>query len=141
MKKIILLILCCIATCTAINADDSKDALKVYQEYLNATSAKNLGTVMSLLDKTSPNYPNEIKAVAESMINSNLTFKIISAKTVGKNTDILVLRITQQNIPSKDAPETAQAVEIEALQIFKMGEDGKWKFRNSVILSGKTIDK
>ena len=139
MKKLLVLVFCLVATCTIAKADDYKDALNVYREYLAATSAKDLGAVMARLDKTSPNYPNEIKAVAESMINSQMTYKVTAAELVGKSGDYLVIRVVQQNKPDA-ANKKLKAVEVDALQIFKKDNNGKWKFRNSVILAAKPIE-
>ncbi len=134
MKKIALMIVCVIALAAPVFADDSTDALKVYKEYLTATTEKNLGKVMSLLDETSPDYKMQLKGVAESMLNSGLEYKITSAKLVGKTGDYIVLRVVQENIPPASNTD-AKAVEVDALQIFKKGSDGEWKFRNSQILA------
>ena len=137
MKKLLLLLIMFVSV-TAVRADDYQDAFTVYKEYLSATKNKNLGQVIKRLDKTTPNYKGELKAVAESMLNMDIDFKIISAELVGNTGGFIVLRIVQQNLPKSDNPDI-KSVEIDALQILRKAKDGKWKFRSSQILSVKEI--
>ena len=138
MKKLLLLLII-LTSVTAVRADDFQDAFTVYKEYLSATKSKNLGQIMNRLDKTAPNYKSELKAVAESMLNMDIDFKIVSAKLVGKTGDYIVLRVTQQNLPKSDNPDI-KSVEVDALQILRKAKDGKWKFRSSQILSVKQLN-
>lgn len=131
--------MCFIALSSSAKADDYKEALRVYKEYLAGTIKKDLGKVMDRLDKTSPTYKSEVKGVAEAMINSDMNFKIVSADLVGQNGDIIVLRIVQKNLPQVDNPNI-KGVEVDALQILRKDESGKWKFRSSQILAIKQID-
>ncbi len=140
MKRIVLFaIICFFAVVTPAKADDYKDALRVYKEYLAGTIKKDLGLVMSRLDTTSPTYQAEVKGVAEAMINTDMNFKIVSADLIGQNGDIIVLRVVQKNLPKTENPN-AKGVEVDALQILRKDVDGNWKFRNSQILSIKQID-
>ena len=133
MKKILLLLLVSLSICT-VKADDYSDAFKVYKEYLGAMITKNLGKVMNCLDKTSPNYKSEIKAAAESMLNTDMSFKIKSAILVGETGDFIVLRVVQQNLPQTTNPDI-KGVEIDALQILRKDENGEWLYRSSQILA------
>ena len=134
MKIRILAVICFLFLMVSVKADDYQDAFKVYKEYLSATMAKNLRVVMDRLDKTSPTYNTEIKNVAEAMINSDITFKIISAEFVGKTDEYIIIRVSQQNIP-KNTDSKTKGIEVDALQIFKKDASGKWKYRNAQILS------
>ncbi len=138
MKRILLLLIL-VLSATAVKADDYQDAFTVYKEYLAATKSKNLGQVINRLDKTAPNYKAELKAVAESMLNMDMDFKISSVKYVGKSGDYIVIRVIQQNLPKSDNPEI-KSVEIDALQIMRKDKDGSWKYRGSQILSVKQLD-
>ncbi len=124
---------------TSVKADDYKDALRVYKEYLAGTIKKDLGLVMDRLDKSSPSYNNEIKNVAESMINTDMNFKIVSADLIGVKDDIIVIRVVQKNLPKLDNSKF-KGLEIDALHILRKDENGKWKFRNSEIISVKKLD-
>ncbi len=139
MKKVVMLIAVVLIMVSATaKADDYADALRVYKEYLAGTIKKDLGLVMDRLDKSSPTYNNEIKSVAEAMINTNMNFKIISADLIGVKGDIIVIRVVQKNLPQSDDSDL-NAVEVDALLILKKDESGKWKFRNSEILSAKKV--
>ena len=139
MKKMVMVLLVMVTAVTVVHADEYKDAFTVYKEYLSATKSKNLGQVIERLDRTSPSYKAELKGVAESMLNMDMDFKIISAKFVGQTGDYIVIRVVQQNIPHSDNPEVRSVV-IDALQILRKDKDGKWKFRSSQILSAKQLD-
>ena len=139
MKKMVMVLLVMVTAVTVVHADEYKDAFTVYKEYLFATKSKNLGQVIERLDSTSPSYKAELKGVAESMLNMDMDFKIISAKFVGQTGDYIVIRVVQQNIPHSDNPEVRSVV-IDALQILRKDKDGKWKFRSSQILSAKQLD-
>ena len=93
IKKVILLVMLVTASVAVAEADDYKDAFNVYKEYLSATMSKNLGLVMERLDKTAPNYKSELKAVAESMLNMDMEFKIKSVDPVGVAGDYIVFRV------------------------------------------------
>ncbi len=121
-------------------ADDYQDAYNVYREYLGATKTKNLGQIISRLDKTTPNYKVELKSIAETMLNMDMDYKIISAKLVGQTGDIIVLRITQQNLP-KSENQDIKSAEVDALQMLRKDGDGKWKYRGSHVLSVKQLEQ
>ena len=95
MKKLVFILLIMVTAVTVVHADEYKDAFTVYKEYLSATKSKNLGQVIERLDHTSPSYKAELKEVAESMLNMDMDFKIISAKLVGQTGDFIVIRVVQ----------------------------------------------
>ncbi len=138
MKKVFLLLVLLLSA-TAVQADDYQDAFTVYKEYLAATKSKNLGQVINRLDKTAPNYKVELKAVAESMLNMDMDFKIISVNLVGKSGEYIVIRVVQQNFPESANPDI-KSIEIDALQIMRKDKDGSWKYRGSQILAVKQLD-
>ncbi len=138
-KKKVMILLVMVTAVTVVHEDEYKDAFTFYKESLSATKSKNLGQVIERLDHTSPSYKAELKGGAESMLNMDMDFKIISAKLVGQTGDFIVIRVVQQNIPHSDNPEV-KSVEIDALQILRKDKDGKWKFRSSQILSAKQLD-
>ena len=139
IKKMVLALLIIIIAVPVVNAGEYQEAFTVYKEYLSATKSKNLGQVMSRLDKTAPNYKAELKSVAESMLNMDIDFKIKSAVLVGQTGDFIVIRVVQQNIPHSDNQDI-KSVEIDALQILRKDNTGEWKFRSSQILSVKQLD-
>jgi hypothetical protein len=123
-----------------VNNALGKRVLAVYQSYLKGMQEKNLATVISTLHPESPSFKQAKASAAQTMINFELSYKLTGYSFVGKTGEYAVIRIKQQTRKISGAGKF-QDNELDALQIFKLDTDGKWKLWSSSVLAVAPIAK
>lgn len=121
------------------NDDDiSAQLLSAYRTNLEGMAQKNIDKVLSVLHPQSPAYEKTKNTLANAMQSLNLSYKIVGLQYMGRTGEYAVIRIIQQTYKTGGTGAFTDNM-MDALQIFKLDSDGKWKLWASCVLQSTPL--
>lgn len=139
IKALLSLVLAGAVVCGPVAAGDREEVGAVYASHIQGMKDKNLAQVIDTLHPQSPAYGQAKAGVAQTMINFDLAYKILTFDLVGVTGDFAVIRVKLETRKIGGEAKFEDNV-LDSLQVFRRAADGKWKIWSSCVLDVQPLN-